>query len=131
MTKYVIDYKLSTGDDILVSKEKNFTFSIGDGQLSTELEKCVKLSKKGELRTFLLLGKDVFGETSEEAKQFIAKKDLPIDIKLNSAVNFTTPTGDEFIGNVVKINKNNALIDFNHTLSDTNLIWSIKIIDLL
>lgn len=135
MAKYKIHYKLchSNGDLVDESWEQPLIFEIGDGQLDPCLESCVESAKLGELQTFLLSSDEAFGQPLDEAFQIMKCDEFPKDmtLKLNSGIEFKTPTNDSYIGRVDKIDGDKITVDFNHPLTGCDVSFQVKILEKL
>jgi FKBP-type peptidyl-prolyl cis-trans isomerase SlpA len=126
--QYTINYKLLAASGALIDEAQNFSFKIGDGSLANEFEDCIKDCEIGRLQTFLLRGSDVFGAYDELAKKSVTLNELPKDIKIDDAIDFSLPTGDKVIGVVRKITTENAIIDFNHPLANIDISFVVEVL---
>jgi FKBP-type peptidyl-prolyl cis-trans isomerase 2 len=126
--QYKLNYKLLSATGVLIDEAENFVFNLGDGSLASELEECVKECELGRLQTFLLRGSDVFGAYDELAKKSVTLNELPKDIKIDDAIDFSLPTGDKVIGVVRKITTENAIIDFNHPLANIDISFVVEVL---
>lgn len=125
---YTLNYILRAGSGKIIDKAENISFQIGDGTFAPALEECIAECEIGRLQTFLLRGEEVFGAYDESAKQFMAKEELPDDIALHSAIDFSLPNGEQIIGVVREITPENALIDFNHPLALIDISFSVTVL---
>ncbi|HIB28353.1 MAG TPA: peptidylprolyl isomerase [Candidatus Thioglobus sp.] len=134
MASYKIHYKLSHANGTLVDEawDEPLLFEIGDGQLDPCLERCVLDAKLGELQTFLLSSSEAFGDSFDEAFQVMQRSDFPADIKLelDAAVEFTTPTGDAYVGCVDSIDGEAIRVNFNHPLAGADVSFQVQILDI-
>ena len=134
MASYKIHYKLSHANGTLVDEawDESLLFGIGDGQLDPCLERCVLDAKLGELQTFLLSSSEAFGDSFDEAFQVMQRSDFPTDIKLelDAAVEFTTPTGDAYVGCVDSIDGEEIRVNFNHPLAGSDVSFQVQILDI-
>jgi FKBP-type peptidyl-prolyl cis-trans isomerase 2 len=132
MAKYKIYYKLSHANGALVDEawDDPLIFAIDDGQLDPCLERCVLEAKLNELQTFLLSPADGFGDSFDEAFQIMQRADFPTNIKLeiNAVVEFTTPTGDSYVGCIDSINGDDIRVNFNHPLAGANVSFQVKVL---
>lgn len=133
MAKYKIHYKLSHANGAVADECWNevFELEIGDGQLDRCLEKCILEAKINELQTFLLPADEAFGQVHDEAIQVMKKSEFPkdLEIKLNSAVKFNTPTGDSFVGCIEDINYDDIRVNFNHPLAGCDVVFQVKVLE--
>ena len=134
MASYKIHYKLSHANGTLVDEawDEPLLFEIGDGQLDPCLERCVLDAKLGELQTFLLSSSEAFGDSFDEAFQVMQRSDFPADIKLelDAAVEFTTPTGNAYVGCVDSIDGEAIRVNFNHPLAGADVSFQVQILDI-
>ena len=129
--QYVINYKLLSETGITINEAKKFIFTIGDGKLAKKLEDCIKDCEIGQLRTFLLNGEEVFGAYDESANRLVSFAELPENIQKGSAVDFSLPNGDIVIGTIKEITDDGAVVDFNHPLSNINISFIIKVLEII
>ncbi len=134
MASYKIYYKLSHANGALVDEawDEPLLFEIGDGQLDPCLEKCVLEARLGELKTFLLISSEAFGDSLDDAFQVMQRSDFPTDMKLelDAAVEFNTPAGDAYVGCVDSIDGDAIRVDFNHPLAGADVSFQVKILDI-
>ena len=134
MASYKIYYKLSHANGTLVDEawDEPLLFEIGDGQLDPCLERCVLNAKLDELQTFLLSSSEAFGDSFDEAFQVMQRSDFPADIKLelDAAVEFTTPTGNAYVGCVDSIDGEAIRVNFNHPLAGADVSFQVQILDI-
>lgn len=134
MASYKIHYKLSHANGALVDEawDEPLVFEIGDGQLDPCLERCVTDAKLGELQTFLLGASEAFGDSYDEAFQIMQREDFPDDLnlELDAAVEFKTPTGDSYVGCVDSIKGDNIRINFNHPLAGADVAFQVKVLEI-
>ena len=134
MASYKIYYKLSHANGALVDEawDEPLLFEIGDGQLDPCLEKCVLEARLGELKTFLLISSEAFGDSIDDAFQVMQRSDFPTDMKLelDAAVEFNTPAGDVYVGCVDSIDGDAIRVDFNHPLAGADVSFQVKILDI-
>jgi FKBP-type peptidyl-prolyl cis-trans isomerase 2 len=130
VAKYQILYKLCHANGALVDEswQEPLNFELGDGQLAPCLESCVLEAKPLVLQTFLLSSEEAFGCRSSEAIQTLNRKEFPANMQLepNTAISFTTPTGEEFVGVVQSASLNQVVVDFNHPLADCDVSFQVK-----
>ncbi|CAC9445565.1 FKBP-type peptidyl-prolyl cis-trans isomerase SlpA [Bathymodiolus heckerae thiotrophic gill symbiont] len=133
MVKYKLFYKLTHANGALVDESGDtlFEFEIGDGQLDPCLESCVKEAEVGKLQTFLLGSDEAFGQIHEEAIQMMNRSEFPADmhVKIDTAVEFETPTGEVFVGCIDKIDGDNIAVNFNHPLAGCDVSFQVEILE--
>ena len=104
---------------------------IGDGQLDPCLESCVKEAKVGKLQTFLLSADESFGQIHDEAIQVVNRNEFPknMHFKIDTAVEFKTPTGDSFLGCIDKMDGDDITVNFNHSLAGCDISFQVEILE--
>ncbi len=132
MASYEIHYKLSHANGALVDEawDESLLFEIGDGQLDPCLERCVLEAKLGQLQTFLLSAAEAFGDSDDEAFQVMQRGEFPSDMTLavDAAVEFTTPTGDAYVGCIDSIEGEKIRVNFNHPLAGADVAFQVHIL---
>lgn len=135
MAKYKLFYKLAQANGILVDESGStpFEFEIGDGQLDPCLESCVEAAETGKLRTFLLSSDEAFGAIRDEAIQVMNRSEFSEDmtIKVDTAVEFKTPTDESYVGNIDKIDGDDITVNFNHSLAGCGVSFQVEVLEKL
>lgn len=128
MNKYSINYSLALANGKVIDKGDNFTLEVGIGVFASAFEELIMQAKINKLQTILMSGAEVFGEINEDSKQIMQKSKLPYNIQINNAIEFKTPNNESVVGIVRKITKNDALVDFNHPLANSNIAFTFKVL---
>ncbi len=133
MASYKIHYKLSHANGAVVDEtlDEALIFEIGDGQLDPCLERCVLDAKLGKLQTFLLGSSEAFGDSHDEAFQVMQRSDFPddIELELDAAVEFQTPTGDSYVGCIDHVEGDDIRVNFNHPLAGADISFQVEILE--
>lgn len=134
MPKYRLFYRLTHANGAVVAeaKDPDFSFEIGDGQLDPCLERCVKSAKIGTPQTFLLTADEAFGASDEAAIVVMKKSDFAPDTKLevDAVLDFTTPTGEPYIGIIDKLDGDDITVNFNHVLAGCDVSFYVDILEI-
>ena len=74
-----------------------------------------------------------FGQPNPRLVERIARNALPagMELKENSIVEFTAPTGAAFSGFLRELNDTSALFDFNHPLAGKAIRFEVKLIGVM
>ena len=131
-----IQFTLSLLDSTVVESTRpgeNFSFTMGDGQLFTQLESLLIDLQLGNHVTFQLAPEQAFGQANEDNIQSLQKTDFPPELvfKEGNVIGFNTPAGEEVPGTIVEIHEDDVRVDFNHPLAGHNLIFDVKIIKII
>ncbi|BAS68492.1 FKBP-type peptidyl-prolyl cis-trans isomerase [Bathymodiolus septemdierum thioautotrophic gill symbiont] len=133
MAKYKLLYKLTHANGALADESGSapFEFEIGDGQLDPCLESCIKEAEVGKLRTFLLGADEAFGAVHDEAIQVMNRSEFPdgFEIKIDTAVEFKTPTNESYVGCIDKIDGNDITVNFNHPLAGCDVVFQVEVLE--
>ncbi|HIM58525.1 MAG TPA: peptidylprolyl isomerase [Gammaproteobacteria bacterium] len=133
MAKYKLLYKLTHSNGALVDESGSmpFEFEIGDGQLDPCLESCIEEAVVGKSQTFLMTYGEAFGPIYDEAIQVMDRVEFPasIQIELDAAVEFKTPTGDSYVGCIDKIEGDDITVNFNHPLAGADVSFQVEILE--
>ena len=135
-----LHYRLSgpAGDVINTFGGKPATLSLGTGELSPEVERCLMGLEEGAHRSFELPAGVAFGPRNPDMQQWVAQSLLremgdpheryaPGDV-----VQFPTPDGGGSYAGVVRDSGEGWLLfDFNHPLAGQPLSFEVHVIGVL
>jgi FKBP-type peptidyl-prolyl cis-trans isomerase SlpA len=109
------------------------TVQMGSGQLAECLEHCLIGLTEGECFVFELSPEEAFGPTNPQLLERITRSALPQEIELreNSIVEFTAPSGQRLSGFLRALHPTYALFDFNHPLAGKTIRFEVDIIAIL
>ncbi len=111
-----------------------FYFLYGNSGLPEGFEKKLNGLEQGEKFNFYLTVEEGFGEKDEEAVIYLPKEAFKVDGKIDEELlqedNFVPmmdERGHQVQGKILKIEKKEVLVDFNHPLVDMNLHFVGKV----
>ncbi len=139
-----LHYRLSgpAGDIINTFNDKPATLSLGTGELSPEVERCLLDLEEGAHQTFSLPAGAAFGPRNPEMVQWVADKLLrqlgapAQSYTVGDVVQFPTPDGQgSYAGAVQEVKSGEdggaVLFDFNHPLAGHPVSFEVKVIGVL
>jgi FKBP-type peptidyl-prolyl cis-trans isomerase SlpA len=145
-----LHYRLAgpAGEVINTFGGKPATLSLGTGELSPEVERCLLGLEEGAHRTFDLAAGVAFGPRNPEMQQWVAHSllrqmgDPQERYAPGDVVQFPTPDGQSsYAGAVVAVNPDTqsqeaqvdgaVLFDFNHPLAGQPVSFEVKVIAVL
>jgi FKBP-type peptidyl-prolyl cis-trans isomerase SlpA len=128
----VLDYKLSsqTGVDFESTFDgEPIALTLGQGELAATLEQCLLGLTLGERHVFLLQAEQAFGRSDAGLVQRVPLEAFPpeIAVRENAMIEFTLPNGNTLPGVVREIGQADAVVDFNHPLSDCPVLFEVEV----
>ena len=131
-----LHYRISTlaGEEFLSTFDMSpATLQMGSGQLAESLEEVLLGLEQGGHYVFELEPEQAFGQPNPRLVERIARNALPagMELKENSIVEFTAPTGAAFSGFLRELNDTSALYDFNHPLAGKAIRFEVKLIGVM
>lgn len=110
---------------------KPATFSIGDGNLLPGFEEALFGLRKNDQREFVVPPEKAFGQPNEQNIQRVAMDNFA-DHEVEPGAMFSFQNGDgELPGVVTDIVDGEVMVDFNHPLAGKNIIFKVKIMDVM
>ena len=108
------------------------TFVIGDGTLVQGLEMVLYGLKSGEKQSLSIDPRDTFGFPEDENIHTLPRTEFSDELKIEEGmiVGFSTPSGEEIPGAIMKINETDVEVDFNHPLAGHEVVFSVEIVDI-
>jgi len=131
-----LNYRIATADDrelIGTFASTPATLQLGSGELAPTLESCLEGLPVGERHVFLLEAEQAFGPHNPQLLKRIPRAELPPESQVEalSLLEFSTPDGAKFTGLVRELDKQAALIDFNHPLAGQAIRFEVEVIGIL
>jgi len=104
--------------------------TIGEGELIEGLESRMLGLKAGDQRQFEIPCMEAYGPSEQERILSIPLTEFPddMDVEAGNVIGFTTPSGEELAGVVLKHEDDKAVIDFSHPLAGYDLLFDIEIL---
>lgn len=108
------------------------TFVIGDGTLIQGLEMVLYGLKVGEKQSLSIDPRDTFGFPEDENIHTLPRTEFSDELKIEEGmiIGFSTPSGEEIPGAIMKINETEVEVDFNHPLAGHEVVFSVEIVDI-
>ncbi len=130
------------GDIINTFGDRPATLSLGTGELSPAVEKCLLGMPEGSRAIFDLPAGAAFGERKEDMLQWVARKlldrmgDPAQSYRVGDVVRFPTPDGQgSYAGSVLRASTDDGhgavLFDFNHPLAGQPVAFEVYVIGVL
>lgn len=119
---------------IFDSSEKDpLKLTIGKNQIIPILEKELIGMALGESKTIEVPSKEAFGPYLSELVSEIPREDIPrnLELKVGQQLQIERSDGDAIIVTVKDLDDKKAVLDANHPLAGKDLIFSIKLIEIL
>ena len=135
-----LHYRLSgtSGDVINTFDGQPATISLGTGELSLPMEKCLIGMAEGQRQSFTLGAGEAFGAHNPQMVQWVSQDLLDRvgtqgdQYSVGEVVEFPAPEGKGTYAGVVKAVKDReVLFDFNHPLVDQALTFEVHVIGVL
>ena len=104
--------------------------TIGEGELIQGLENRMLGLKPGDKRQFDIPCMEAYGPSEQDRILSIPLTEFPedMDVEEGNVIGFTTPSGEELAGVVLKHEDGKAVIDFSHPLAGYDLQFDIEIL---
>lgn len=104
--------------------------SMGKGDITKGMELAIFGLKEGESQTLTLTADQGFGIRDEDNIHEMPVSDFPEELPPSTGLtySFESEEGNEIHGTVISIKDNLATIDFNHPLSNQEIIFTVQIL---
>jgi len=131
----VLHYKLSSsnGADIESTfEDAPIEITLGQGELAANLENCLLGLPLHERHVFMLEAAQAFGCWSESLVQRLPLTEFPPDMVLapQTMIEFQLPNGTTLPGVIREIDQSEAVVDFNHPLSDCPVNFEVEVLEI-
>lgn len=131
-TRVAIEYSLALEDGSVVETTDEagaLEFDIGDGTLIEGLENVLLGMKTGERQCLNLDPREAFGFRDETNIHHLPRGEFSEDMPLEPGliIGFSTPSGDEVPGMVLKVMDEEVVVDFNHPLSGHTITFDVEV----
>ena len=103
---------------------------MGHGDVSEGMELALYGLKQGESQTLTLTAEQGFGLRDEGNINMMPLSDFPGELQpeVGTSYSFETPSGEEIPGTILKIEDDQAEVDFNHPLAGHEIVFTVNII---
>ncbi len=105
-------------------------FVLGSGKLLPKFEAAVRGMKIGQEKMITIKTKDAYGEYNKEKIIEVPTSKVPLDIKAGEAINLKMPDGN-VPAKLIDKGDEVSHIDTNHFLAGKDLIFEIKLLDIM
>jgi len=131
----VLHYKLSSsnGADIESTFEgEPLEITLGQGELAWNLENCLLGLPLHERHVFMLEAAQAFGCHDESLVQRLPLTEFPPYMRLapQMMIEFQLPNGTTMPGVIREIDQSEAVVDFNHPLSDCPVNFEVEVLEI-
>nr|WP_086940619.1 FKBP-type peptidyl-prolyl cis-trans isomerase [Thaumasiovibrio occultus] len=108
-------------------------FRLGDGSLSPEFERCLIGLVEGDDVSFELAPEDAFGQPNPDNIQYFARSQFGPDLEPEEGtiVAFAGADGREIPGIIREIHGDSIKVDFNHPLSGVDVVFDVKVVEII
>jgi len=131
----VLHYKLSSSDGTEIEStfdDAPIELTLGQGELAWNLENCLLGLPLNERHVFMLEATQAFGSWNESLVQRLPLTEFPADMSLapQMMIEFQLPNGTTMPGVVREIDQSEAVVDFNHPLSDCPVNFEVEVLEI-
>ena len=104
--------------------------TMGHGDVSEGMELALYGLKEGESQTLTLTAEQGFGLREEGNINMMPLSDFPGELKpeVGNSYSFETPNGEEIPGTIIRIEDDQAEVDFNHPLAGQEIVFTVNIL---
>lgn len=113
-------------------EDEPVTLILGQGELAPNLENCLVGLPLHERHVFMLEPAQAFGCFDARLIQRIPRAEFPPEMALapKVMVEFQLPNGTTLPGVIQEIGPSDAVVDFNHPLSDCPVIFEVEVLEI-
>lgn len=137
--KVVLEYegRLESGEIFDSSRHGDHShpleFVVGSGQVIKGFDDAVIGMEKGQEKEFKINSKEAYGEHNPKLTQEVPKNIIPNSesIKKGMTLILGSPEGQKMPIKVLDVKKDSIVLDLNHPLAGKNLIFKIKVIEVI
>jgi FKBP-type peptidyl-prolyl cis-trans isomerase SlpA len=113
--------------------DETFYFTLGDGTFIHTLEEMLIGLEAGTTAKLTLSPDAAFGLADSQNVVTMNRADFADyadeeALKVGSVIGFDTPTGQEVPGRIESISETEVVVDFNHPLADTVVVFEVTIV---
>lgn len=108
-------------------------FKIGDGRLIQGFEQAVAGMTPGETRSFTIPPDAAYGPHDADLVRVVDKKDLPVDLELEAGRQLQSVQSDgrKITVTISEVSESSVTLDANHPLAGQNLVFDIKLLEIV
>ncbi|WP_373355429.1 peptidylprolyl isomerase [Pseudoroseicyclus sp. CXY001] len=107
------------------------SFQVGAGQIIPGLDAAMPGMTVGESKTVTVPAAAAYGERDPNAKQTVARTQIPDNIPLDpgTRLQMQTPQGQAVPVTVEKVTESEVVLDANHPLAGKELTFEVELVD--
>ncbi len=129
----LLHYQLSSPDGTVFENtfdDAPIEITLGQGELAWNLEQCLLGLPLNERHVFMLEPAQAFGCFDERLVQHLALTEFPDGMALapQMMIEFQLPNGTAMPGTIQEIGQSEAVVDFNHPLSDCPVHFEVEVL---
>ncbi len=124
-----IEYTLRVeGEVIDASQGEPLSYLHGHGNIVVGLENALTGLSVGDSKTVKIEPGEGYGEFDEEGMQNIPMSSFDVELEIGQTYSGEDSDGDPVSFNVLAIEGDQALVDFNHPLAGSELEFEVKVV---
>ena len=126
--------RLTTGEEFDSSSGSlPLEFTVGSGQVILGFDQAVRGMEINEKKTFTIPAKDAYGSVNHQLIQRIDKSFLPenIDAQVGKELVASDQDGRQMKVTVIQVEDDHIVIDGNHPLAGKDLVFDIKLVEIV
>ena len=126
--------KLENGKVFDSSEDRDpLQFKIGDGQLIPGFEQAIVGMKAGESKSVQIAADQAYGPFREEMVVEVDRNQIPDNLnpEVGQQLQVRQPNGQNTVVTVTNISESKVTLDANHPLAGKDLIFEIKLIEIV
>ena len=106
------------------------TFQVGNGQMISGFEAAVVGMSIGETKNITLAPTEAYGETLPQLVQQVPLEQFPqgFQFEVGATVQGEAETGQPVFANIVEVQDDSIVLDFNHPLAGKSLNFEIELL---
>ena len=130
-----VHYIAKVSDDIIFdsNKTKPLELTIGKHQVIPAFEDALIGMIKGESKNIQVLSNEAFGPYLKELVSTVEKSKIPnnLDLKIGKQLQILQPDGSSILVTVTAIDDETATFDANHPLAGKDIMFLIKLLEII
>ncbi|HDL20935.1 MAG TPA: peptidylprolyl isomerase [Nitrospirae bacterium] len=110
-----------------------FEFTLGESMVLPGFEEAIVGMDSGETKTFNIPSDEAYGPHREELVAVIERTQVPADIDPQAGMNLQlkSPDGNATSVVITEVSEESIILDANHPLAGKDLIFEIKLVEIL
>jgi FKBP-type peptidyl-prolyl cis-trans isomerase 2 len=110
-----------------------FEFTLGQGMVISGFENAILGMNEGETKRVEIKAEDAYGSYRDDLLMIVEKSMLPpnIDPIVGMNLRISSPDGNYKVVTVIDVTDNTITLDANHPLAGKDLIFEIKLLEII